>query len=158
MCTRPRIRPVRTSFRVLTRLRTKSSFPVLTGLPPRTGKRGRKIFTKTASLLPPAVPTAMRERRFLPPENNGRLMNAAAKSGWRKRGCLSRQKCAGCANRRPVRCRPVWLKITATTAESGFSSCRKTLPAGRVFCIPEISGQAEESFLGAERSNENGGV
>jgi len=27
---------------------------------------------------------------------------------------------------------------------------------GRVFCIPEISDQAEESFLGAERSNENG--
>ena len=109
--------------------------------------RGRKIFTKTASLLPPAVPTVMRERRFFPPESNGRLMNAAAKSGWRKRGCLSRQKCVGCANRRPVRCRPVWLKITATTAESGFSSCRKTLPAGRVFCIPEISDQAEESFF-----------
>ena len=28
----------------------------------------------------------------------------------------------------------------------------------KFFCIPEISGQAEESFLGAERSNENGGV
>ena len=28
----------------------------------------------------------------------------------------------------------------------------------KFFCIPEISGQAEESFLGAERSNENEGV
>ena len=28
----------------------------------------------------------------------------------------------------------------------------------KFFCIPEISDQAEESFMGAERSNENGGV
>lgn len=26
----------------------------------------------------------------------------------------------------------------------------------KFFCIPEISGQAEESFMGAERPNENG--
>lgn len=111
--------------------------PGLDGLAAENGKaRDRKIFTKTASLLPPAVPTVMRERRFFPPESNGRLMNAAAKSGWRKRGCLSRQKCVGCANRRPVRCRPVWLKITATTAESGFFFLSENSPRGESFLYP----------------------
>lgn len=120
--------------------------PGLDGLAAENGKARTEDFTKTASLLPPAVPTVMRERRFFPPESNGRLMNAAAKSGWRKRGCLSRQKCVGCANRRPVRCRPVWLKITATTAKAGFLLLGNS-PRGESFCIPEISDQAEESFF-----------
>lgn len=39
--------------------------PGLDGLAAENGKARTEDFTKTASLLPPAVPTAMRERRFL---------------------------------------------------------------------------------------------